>query len=478
MMKLVAAVVVALLAVAARAEDAYAPGAGATPVPSTTNPQPPSPTPPETAITTPSSNRAGELHIVVSKFDVAIYGFAELDAIYDSTQSLNDAGGDPVIAKEDSYAGSHGRTTFSLRNSRIGFRLKAPETLGIRSSGVLEADFFGNQPGAPNTAITEAAFFTNPGLRLRHAYLKLESDYVDVVAGQTWNLFGQEPWFFPASVEIQGIPGQVFNRTPQIRVGHMFKSDVVDVEVQAAANRPVQRDSAMPDGVAAVRVLLDAWKGWHTMGATTSQLDAASVGVSGLVRRFDVPELKAKPSKDLAGVGYGVSADLFVPIIPANGDQHDNALSLMGSIVYGEGTADLYTGFNAGTGFPALPNPDKLDPAPTYVPDVDNGLVSFDKSGLLVPIQWTTAIAGGQYYAPGGMFWVSTAIAWSQSSNADQFGNPAKTFNKMLFAEGAVWCDLTPAARFGLADDVYKDFFVDGSDATNNRVQLSAWYIF
>ena len=58
---------------------------------------------------------------MVSKFDVSIYGFAELDTIWDSTQSLNDVGGNPVIAKADSYAGQHGRMTFSLRNSRIGF---------------------------------------------------------------------------------------------------------------------------------------------------------------------------------------------------------------------------------------------------------------------------------------------------------------------------------------------------------------------
>ena len=39
-----------------------------------------------------------------------------------------------------------GRTQFGARNSRLGFKLKGPDTDTIKTSGVVEADFLGNQP--------------------------------------------------------------------------------------------------------------------------------------------------------------------------------------------------------------------------------------------------------------------------------------------------------------------------------------------
>ncbi|HEY4220950.1 MAG TPA: hypothetical protein VGO62_06395 [Myxococcota bacterium] len=433
-------------------------------------------TPAPTAPVAPAAT--GDFKDVISKFDLTLYGFAELDSIFDSTQSLNDLAGNPVIAKAGTYAGDHGRVTFSVRNSRIGFKLKAPAVLGIKSSATIEADFFGNQPGSPNTAISEGAFFANPGLRVRHAYLKLESDVVDVTLGQTWNLFGWQPYFFPNTADLQGLPGQLFQRTPQIRVSHTFKTDPVNIEIAAAANRPAQRDAAVPDGVGGVRVFLNDVTGYHTITATTSQVDALALGISGIARRFDVPEFKAAPKGDLQTVGYGVSADVFVPVIPASKSNHDNALSLMGEIVYGNGTSDGYAGFNAGASFPTLPNPAAASPAPAYIPDVDNGLLSFTPGGAPQTIQWSTALAGVQYYVPGDMFWLSGTISYAQSDNVKDFGAAAKVYDKMLFAEGSLWCDVTSAVRLGLAYDFYHDTFADDSDATNHRVQLSAFFIF
>ena len=101
-----------------------------------------------------------------------------------------------------------------MRNSRIGFRLKGPETENIKSSALAEMDFLGNQPlGAPNPlgtpAVTEAAFFNNPTFRVRHYMLKMETPIVDLMAGQYWELFGWQSYFHPNTVELQGVPGQI-----------------------------------------------------------------------------------------------------------------------------------------------------------------------------------------------------------------------------------------------------------------------------
>src|SRR5277367_6421455 len=55
--------------------------------------------------------------VVVSKLAATIYGFVEADAIWDSTQSFNDVAGNAAIAPSSTYAGTHARVQFGVRNS-------------------------------------------------------------------------------------------------------------------------------------------------------------------------------------------------------------------------------------------------------------------------------------------------------------------------------------------------------------------------
>src|SRR5439155_17242626 len=71
------------------------------------------------------------------------YGFVELDVIGDSTQSFNDLAGNAIIAHPGTYAADHGRLTFGARNSRLGFKLAAPDFGEIRVSAQIEMDFLG-----------------------------------------------------------------------------------------------------------------------------------------------------------------------------------------------------------------------------------------------------------------------------------------------------------------------------------------------
>ena len=66
--------------------------------------------------------------------------------------------------------------------------MKGPGNDTIKSSGQFEGDFIGTLPlGAPNPvgtpALTESSFFTSPVFRIRHFYGKMETPYVDVLAG-------------------------------------------------------------------------------------------------------------------------------------------------------------------------------------------------------------------------------------------------------------------------------------------------------
>ena len=94
---------------------------------------------------------------------------------------------------------------------------------------------------------------------------------VDFLAGQYWTLYGWGPQYQPNTVEIQGVPGEIYSRTPQLRISKTLKADPVTLELAVAATRPVQRDSSTPDGQAGIRFSVDSWTGAQTTGPTGSQ---------------------------------------------------------------------------------------------------------------------------------------------------------------------------------------------------------------
>ncbi len=417
------------------------------------------------------------------KWSPVMYGFVEFDSMRDSTQSFNDFTGNGLVASQTTYAGKHERTTFGMRNSRLGFKLTAPESNGIKTSGILEMDLLGNQPSNP-PATTEGAFFASPTFRVRHFAMKLETPYVDVLLGQYWQLFGWQTYFHPNTVEIQGVPGQVFSRSPQARVSHTFKSDPVNVELAVAASRPPQRDSGTPDGQAGLRLLINDWKGVHTMGGAGTAADAAAIGVSGVLRRFVVPEYSASPSPTDAHhtYGWGISTDVLLPVIPASLEDRSNALSLTGSWVYGRGISDLFTGLSDGnTASGTLPNPKNVA-TPAYTPDIDPGLIELSRNGTFQPIHWRVLMGGVQYYLPpAGKLWVSANYSQMKSNDILTYVDPAAKaalYDKAEWYDANLFFDINVAVRLGAEYAQIKQTYGDDSTRINHRVQFSGWLIF
>lgn len=466
-------------------------------------PAPPMPPPTVVVVAPVTPPPPSPLANVLTKFGATFYGFAELDAIWDSTQSFNDLAGNATILHTGAptmatpnpatpYGADHGRTTFGARNSRLGFKLKGPDSDLIKTSGVVEADFLGNQPqGSPMPAapagttgvstVSEGSFYTSPAFRMRHYYFKMETPWVDLLAGQYWVLFGWQSMFHPNTVEIQGVPGQIYSRTPQIRLSKTFKTDAIAVEIAAAADRPAQRDSQIPDGLLGIRLALPGWKGMHTMGAAGSQVDPASIGFSTIGRYFKIPNLAAAPTTPVTINGYGYSVDALIPLVPATDVMHpDNALTLTGSFVYGQAIADLYTGLTGGASFAGLPPPMAGAAAPNYPQDVDNGMVAMTSDGVLHAIRWESYMVGLQYYlpTPNRMF-ISANYSHMHSPDINALGaTSAKLFDSSYWADGNLFVDANAAVRFGLEYAYFHQSYLDGSTAHNNRIQFSAFYIF
>ncbi len=393
------------------------------------------------------SRGAGEANtVVVGKWAATLYGFVEADSIYDSTQSFNESAGNAQVAKPGTYAQDNGRVQFGVRNSRIGFRIKAPEVGGIRTSAMLEMDFLGNQlPIGPNNAApagtstangatgngtdTEAQYFTNPAFRIRHMNLKVETPVVDLLFGQYWQLYGWQQVYAPNTVEIQGLPGQIYSRTPQIRISKTVKTDSFLFEIAVAAMRPPQRDSAVPEGQAGIRLGTPAWSGLTTGGATGTAIQPLSIAVTGDARSFTLPNYTNTATPTVSGpqkFGSSIAVDAFIPIIPAKKRQ-GNALSVTGEFSTGYGNADLYTGLSGGAPAPNYTVTTK-GVATTDSADIDPGLVMYDNLGNLHLVQWSSWLVGLQYYLPGldGKVWLSGNISNISSSNLQNGFTPGR----------------------------------------------------
>jgi hypothetical protein len=423
---------------------------------------------------------------VKSKWAMNIYGFVEADYIVDShqlavgavgnNQVALDAAGNPAWTPGRTYASEHGAVTFGARNSRIGLNVAAPEYAGIRASAKAEMDFLGTRGGTNDESNST---WTNPTFRIRHMYLTLDTDYITITFGQGWELFGWQPYFQPNTVDIQGVPGEVYSRSPKMQFSHKFKGPL-DIELAAALSRPPQRSADSPDIQAGIKFTLPDWVGVHTVGATGTAVDAAGLGISGTTRAFQVAGGGGPDTSDRAR-GEAGALDLFLPLLHPEKESKANSISVTGEVAYGKGYVDTFSGFSGGIGGLAAPTGNN-GPA-------DGGNV--DYIGVdLKPIQWRTNIVGVQYYLPpDGTWWISGNYGGGKSNDIQRFSNtpggavlnPATTFKTFRWINGNIFWDVTPAVRLGLSVDQYRDGFIEHQPThwgQDTRVQFSAFFLF
>jgi hypothetical protein len=439
----------------------------AAPTPVLPSPPPTAPMPQDVARQTiyPGETPA-PVQPMVSRWNTNLYGFVELDVMRDGTQSYGPSTNNFMLARPGTYAGLHGRTQMTANNSLFGFMLAAPEWNGVKALGHFEMDFFGAQP----TDATEQTIYTTPSVRMRLFYFRLKKALgrtnLDLLAGQYHDLFA---WggagFYPHSVAFLGIAGEVYHRQPQIRLVWSIPLCCVTIDVAAAAMRPVQRDSEVPDVQAGIKVSLDKWRGIGAQGFGQPAVQPIAIGVSGVWRRFAVAEFLPVPGEPKIGFGYGLAVNAFVPIIPASRSR-DNALSLNAEVTTGTGISDLYTGLTGGALFPTLPNPAGLIPPPLYRPNIDSGIVTFDADGNLKPINWRALVVGLQYYLPAtdGRLWVSFNYSQLKSSNILSLtpeNSRGGVFYWQQYFDANAYAAITPAVQIGVSLQYTEQLFGD-----------------
>jgi hypothetical protein len=143
-------------------------------------------------------------------------GFVKTDIFYDTRQSTASNGlreghfylfPDNVLYDED-MNDLNANPSFHILNiqTRVRGDISGPDAFGAKTSGAIEAEFFGTGESDIN------------GFRLRHSYVKMDWPKVALLAGQYWHpMFPAEN--FPGTVSFNtGAPFVPFSRNPQVRV--------------------------------------------------------------------------------------------------------------------------------------------------------------------------------------------------------------------------------------------------------------------
>jgi len=445
---------------------------------------PPAPTPLPPAVA-PAPKGPAPLASGEPGWTLGFYGWLELDALWDSTQSFSETVLNQNISRPGTYAGDNARFQATVKDSRLGYKVAAPNYGSIKASAQFEADFFGVQP----TTVTQDQQYTYSSIRLRHYFAKLETPVFDLLAGQTFDLFG---WggqgFFPSTPAFLGVLGEVFHRNVQLRLSKKLSGDHAALEIAVAGVRPATRDGGVPDLQAGLKLSFKDWQGASAQGPRPANAAPLAIGVSGVGRRLYVTDFEAISADAQKVWGWGAVADAFIPIIPVSGDDLSNGLSVTGEYSRGTGVTDLYLTLNGGVLFPALPNPKNVLPAPAYTPNIDNGIVTFDANGIAHTINWEGWMVNAHYNLPfnkGKTLSVSGTYSGIRSTNAMALtpiqGQPF-VWNKGQYFDGTIWWSVTPAFQVCASFQTTAQTLGAGTPfsvvARNNRAQGGFWFFF
>jgi hypothetical protein len=340
-------------------------------------------------------------------------------------------------------------------------------------------DFVGNSPLNPNARPpvgTESGFFSNPTPRIRHALMQVETDVVTFWIGQTWNVMAFEAAYLPTSVQPQGLPGQLFGRNVQVRLSRTFEvPKMVGFEVAAAALRPPQMDSEMPDLQGGLKLSILGWTGVQSIGSTSTTISPASVAVTGAWRKFNLanaPAVTGSTGSTDSVTGTAIAVDAFVPVIPA-AKRGGLAVSLLGEATTGSGYSDLFSGLSGGIG---VGQPTGVSAA-NYAAfqDVDPGMAGWDINGILRTANWRSLLLDAQLSY--GQFVLAGNYSNVYSDNVQLFTG-ANWYHQTWWDANIIW-DPAPGVRFGLeyARTLQRKVVGNGL-ANNSRIFFAGFFLF
>jgi len=207
---------------------------------------------------------------VWADLDIQLYGRLKLDASYDSARM--DVGDYAKWARSSSRINDHSEFDMTANETRLGANISGPEMDGVKTSGRVEIDFYGNG-SAEN----------KPDPMMRHGYMNIEwpAERFSILAGQTSDVISPL-WPYTLNYTVGWWVGNIGYRRPQIRLTKSCAlSKDVDFKLEAAATRDigstggfVVRDAGEDSGIPGFQSRVSLQFPWLKYKPTT-------IGVSG-----------------------------------------------------------------------------------------------------------------------------------------------------------------------------------------------------
>jgi len=221
-----------------------------------------------------------------SKPSVKFSGFIKTDVFYDTRQSsaanyIREGHfylfPDSILLDKDSVD-INDKDAFQMLSiqTRIKANINGPDAFGAKSSGVIEAEFFGTSDADVN------------GVRLRHAFVRLNWTKTGLLIGQTWH-----PMFpvsaIPGTVSFNtGTPINAFSRNPQIKATYTF-TKMLSANITAYSQRDFTHTG--PDGISNKYMRNANIPGLN--GEVMINCDSSKInGAAGINYKSIVPEIK------------------------------------------------------------------------------------------------------------------------------------------------------------------------------------------
>lgn len=280
-----------------------------------------------------------------------LFGKLELVGYYDTTT--------PAISDwlawvepKGSYNGDEDSFSMSVRASPVGMHFTVPRVAGSMALNArVEVDFVGG-------FVTGGSSAYSPLMRLKQAWVSLDSPHVTILAGQHFGVFGP---LFPDTANwiALGTSGNPWIRLPQVRL----TLRAAGLQLDLSANRPMGSNEVLTDTVndhvsdgewSNMPFLMGRIGGSHDLGRGVSLAWGAS-GVYGRekVRRVVDPAT----GKVLARTDAGEWHSRVVPIWMANLDLKLTSayVDVMGEFFAGANVNSFFAGVLQGVSITASP---------------------------------------------------------------------------------------------------------------------------
>ena len=326
-----------------------------------------------------------------------IYGFAQLDLIYDvkvNDPDWFDVNRPSKLSAFPGEFGKDGHTYFSVRATRFGVKGSEYTYLG-ELKYVFEFDMFGVGTDAGQTT-----------LRPRHYFGELGP----VLAGQTNSVF-MDVDVFPNILDYWGPNGMVFLRNPQLRYTPLNGATKFMIAIEnpgASADAGVVADRIDLSNINARFQFPDVTGAISHTWENKSYIRAAAV-----FRDFKIDNLTNNVTQNITGWGVNASSNIML---------HKDVLRLQ--YVYGEGIenymndapVDVAPELNLGN--PAMPIKGKAIPMYSFTAYLDNNWTS----------KWSTAIGYSQLVMHNTNLQASDAFHEGEYASVNLLYSPFKSF--------------------------------------------------